>query len=157
MVDQTTMNGRNGGGAAESQQPMPSVGDVGSHATELAHDAITLIELQFKLLYVDIRDVTTRATGGVVLLAAMVALLLGCVPVLLLAAGEGLITAFQWSRPLSYAVVAGSTAVVGVVAGLVTVRRLQRVVSVLARSHSELLKNLEFLKSLAASPRRPRF
>lgn len=156
MVDQETLNGRNASGASEAQSA-PTVGDVGSHATALAHDAITLVELQFKLLYVDIRDVSTRATGGVVLLASMMALLLGCVPVLLIAISEGLLSAFQWSRPFAYGLVAGVTAIGAIAIGLITVRRLSRVASVLTRSHAELLKNLDFLKSLASSPRRPRF
>ena len=159
MVDQTTVNGRNGSGAGDAvnPQPGPTVGDVGSHATELAHDVITLVELQFKLLYVDVRDVVTRATGGVVLLAAMVALLLGCVPVMLAAVSELLVATLQWGRPLAYGLVAGTTAIGAVVVGVITVRRVRLACAVLTRSHAELLKNLEFLKSLAATPRRPRF
>ncbi len=159
MVDQTTVNGRNGSGAGAAVEPPPgpTVGDVGSHATELAYDVITLVELQFKLLYVDVRDVVTRATGGVVLLAAMVALLLGCVPVMLAAVSELLVATLQWGRPLAYGLVAGMTAIGAIVVGLMTVRRVRLACSVLTRSHAELLKNLEFLKSLAATPRRSRF
>jgi len=144
----------NGAGSVNEQPPPASVGDVGAHATDLVHDVITLIELQFKLLYVDVREVLSRATGGVVLLAALVAVLLGCVPVLLVATAELLVAYATWQRPLAYFVVAGVAGLVALVVGLLTVRRLRSVGAVLARSHAELLKNLEFVKSLASSPRR---
>ena len=152
MVRQTPVNGA--APEASGEPPFASVGDVSSHATDLVYDVITLIELQFKLLYVDVREVLSRATGGVVLLAALVAVVLGCVPVLLVAMAELLVMHAGWGRPGAYFLIAGAAGLVAIAVGLVTVRRLRSVGAVLARSHAELLKNLEFAKSLASSPRR---
>lgn len=152
MVRQTAVNGTPP--ETPGEPPFATVGDVGAHATGLVHDIITLIELQFKLLYIDVREVLSRATGGVVLLAALVAVLLGCVPVLLVATAELLVQKAGWGRPPAYFLVAGTAGAIAVVVGLMTVRRLRSVGAVLARSHAELLRNLEFAKSLASSPRR---
>jgi hypothetical protein len=112
----------------------------------LAHDALTLAELQVRLLSVDLHDARRGAGESVASLAAGAMLGLGAVPLLLFAAAQGLIEQLEWSP-------AGAHAAVGVVAAAVAGvllrlgwTRLIRALATLQRSRAELCETLRWLK-----------
>lgn len=139
MSAQTPMNG-----ATES----PSVGDVTSDVSSLAHDLITLAELQARLLFVDVREMSVRSAASVAGLAATVAIGLGAVLILLWGTAELLVDFGGWSRGVAGLTVGAVAAAIAIVVGRESLRRLKRVTTVLSRTHYELQQNLEFVKSL---------
>src|SRR5262245_35172 len=92
-----------------------SVGQVTSHASGLAHDLITLVELQTRLLYYDVREAGRQSAFSGVLLVAMIALILSSIPVVLLGTAECLVQWAGWGRAASFLTVGGVTAVLGAV------------------------------------------
>jgi hypothetical protein len=146
MVRETHMNNRfatNGNGDSPT-----SVGDLKSYLLELAYDILTLVELQVRLLLLDLKEASARAAIGLVLLSAMLAVMLGSVPVLLMACGEVLVEWAGWSRAASYGLVAVTAMAVAVVVGYLTFKKLKKVTVILDRSNQELQSNLNFVKSL---------
>jgi hypothetical protein len=148
MPDQTLKNG--------APRDTATVADVTGHAGSLAHDLITLAELQARLLYYDAREVGSRSAGSAVSLAAMLALALSSIPVVLLGIGEMLAEWMDWPRGAANLLVGGIAGLAGTVAGWISFRRLRRVTTVFSRTQQELHENLEFVKSLVGGtgPRR---
>jgi hypothetical protein len=142
-------NGSSAGRTPDNGRPeMATVGQVTSHASGLAHDLITLVELQAKLLYYDVREVVRRSAFSAVCLAAMTALVLSAIPVVLLGTAELLVQYAEWGRAASYLTVGGATAFIGLIIAWVSFQALRRVGTVLSRSYQEFQENLEFVKSL---------
>lgn len=129
-----------------------TVGDVTSRATSLAHDLITLAELQTRLLFLDLKEAGTRSAASAVSLAAMVALILSGGPIILFGFAQMLNANTDWPPGVANLVVGGVACLIGAIAAWVSVTRLQRVTRVLSRSQQELHQNLEFVKSLVSSP-----
>ncbi len=148
MSGQTTMNPPAANGAAK---PATTVEAVTSHASSLAHDLITLAELQVKLLFIDFREAVSRSAASAVAMAAMLALILSALSVFLLGIAEILVEYANWHRSWSLLAVGGVGALIAVVFGWICFKRLQKVATVLSRSHQELQANLEFVKSLVES------
>jgi hypothetical protein len=90
MVHQAEVNAN---GHAKPREP-----NVAASFTGLAHDAIELAELQAKLLKLDAQAAARNSGIGAALAVVGVCLLLGCVPVALLALGEWCVAEFDWSR-----------------------------------------------------------
>ena len=113
---------------------------------ELMRDAITLGELQLRLLLLDLREGSRRMLMPLAAIGIALCLALGCFPVMLAALGYGLHTLGipQWGAFLIAAavglVVSGLTAYGGW-------RWLSKELMVLDRSASELRNNVEWVKS----------
>lgn len=74
-----------------------TLGDVTSQATSLAHDLITLAELQTRLLVLDVREAGKRSAASVVILAAMGSLVLSAGPVVLTGVSDLIVANTTWS------------------------------------------------------------
>jgi len=125
-----------------------AVEEVTTNASGLAHDLITLVELQAKLAYFDVREAGRRSSASLVSLAAMVALLLGSIPIVLLGLAELLVQYAEWSRAASYLTVGGVTIFGGAIVAWLSISALRRVTTVFSHSYQEFQENLEFVKSL---------
>ena len=135
MVDQATLN--RGGGPPRR---------VRHHLSELAHDAITLVELQVQLLAVDVRDARRGAGAALIQIAAGACLGIGAVPLLLLAGAHLLIDLLGWPAAGAYAT-AGVLAVAIAGALLWTGwRQSTRALATVQRSKAEFQETLRWLK-----------
>lgn len=150
MPDQTMNPATRNGAPPEAA----TVGDVTASAQSLAHDLITLTELQAKLLYIDVREAGQRSAGSAVSLAAMLGLLLSAVPVILLGIADLIGDATGWRPGLANLLVGGVAGAVGVLAGWISFTRLRRVTTVFSRTQQELTDNLAFIKSLVSGTSR---
>lgn len=120
--------------------------ELGEGAAEFAHDLVELIELQFQLLAVDLRDGKGRAVITAVLIAVSVMMFLGALPVLLFGAG--------WMLAInSEMTIAGSFLLVGAVAvaasgilAAVAYYTLTKAIQILSRSRRELKSNVRWIK-----------
>lgn len=112
----------------------------------LAHDALTLIELQVQLLGVDLRDAGRGARTAFVQVIVGVVLALGCVPVLLLALAQLLIETANWPGSAAYAVMGLGAALLA--AGLLWWgwRTTRQAVTTVQRSRTELTETIQWLK-----------
>lgn len=137
--------------------PSPTVGDVTTQASSLAHDLITLAELQAKLLYVDVREAGARSATSAVGLAAMLALALSSIPVMLLGLAHFLHDSTTLSLGAANLIVGGVVGIGAVVAGWIFFQKFRRVTAVFSRTQQEFQDNLEFIKSLVGdrSDRQP--
>ena len=95
MVHQAEVNTN---GKAKAADP-----NVAASFTSLAHDAIELAELQAKLLKLDAQAAARNGGMSIALLVVGVCLLLGCVPVALVALAEVFVAQFAWSRAAAFA------------------------------------------------------
>jgi uncharacterized membrane protein YqjE len=145
MVDQaTTMNvNHNGRGKPAG---------VGRSVSGLAHDVITLAELQAQLLAVDLRDSRSRAALPVALLISGVLLALGTVPVLLLGIGWLLVMHAGWTEGTAFLTVGGSAIVLAAAITWIGSQRLRSAITVLTRSCQELSENIQWLKQTLKRP-----
>jgi hypothetical protein len=121
--------------------------DVTASVTGLAHDAIELAELQVRLLKLDVRSAARNGQRGLALGVGGVCLLLGCVPVALLALAEVFVAQFGWSQ----AAALGAAAAIGLAASAVAAaaawQRMRAGLSSLERSRDELNRNIAWIKS----------
>lgn len=135
MADQATIN-------RGSDRPT----HIRANLAGLAHDALTLAELQVQLLTVDLRD--ARRGAGTALSQVLVGavLALGCVPVLFLAAAHLLIETAGWPASGAYAAVATLAAVVAIILLRLGWRRTSQALATVQRSRTELVETLRWLK-----------
>jgi hypothetical protein len=135
MVDQTTMNRR-----------FPRQTHIRANLAGLAHDALTLAELQVQLLSVDLRDARRGAATALALVLAGGVLALGCVPVLLLGGAHLLVEQAHWPESGAYA----ASGALGAVAALLVLRlgwrRTTQALATVQRSREELLETVRWLK-----------
>jgi len=113
----------------------------------LTHDVIELAELQAQLFAVDVKRTTTNAKSSFVMTIIGVCVLLGSIPVGLIALAELLHEQLDWSRAAGYGVatlvgllVSGAVLAVGYV-------QLRNGFSALERSREELNRNIAWIKS----------
>ena len=113
----------------------------------LAHDALTLAELQVRLLTVDLRD-ARRTTGSALagLLAGGV-LALGAVPLLLLGAAHALIQFLAWPTAAAYAAVGAVAAAFAASLIWFGWKAVVHALTTVKRSRSEFTETLRWLKS----------
>lgn len=135
MADQTQVDNRANGAA-----------DFGENVSGFAHDVTSLVELQVRLLAVDLRDAKRRSGPAIGLVLGGVVLLLGCVPVLLFAAAHVLIEFAGWPASGAYAAAAVTGLVVGGALGYAGWKKLMTAAGTLARSREELTETLQWLK-----------
>jgi len=119
---------------------------VRKHLGELVHDAVTLAELQVELLKVDLRDAGQGVKGALALLVAGLVLALGCVPVLLLAGAQGLITGLNWPAPWAYAAIGAVAAVVAGALLWIGLHRGSGALRTVQRSKAEFAETLRWFK-----------
>ncbi len=125
----------------------PAGPNVAASFTNLAHDAIELAELQAKLLKLDAQAAARNSGMSVALLVVGVCLLLGCVPVALVALAELFVAQFEWSRAASYAAAAGIGLALSAGAGAAAWSRIRTAAASLERSRNELNRNIAWIKS----------
>jgi hypothetical protein len=114
---------------------------------DLTHDIIELGELQAQLLMCDVKKTTREARTSLVLFAIGLGLLLGCVPIVLIALAELLIWQFEWLPPVAYAV-AAIVGLLGCAATLYTgYMKIKTGFETLGRSREELNRNIAWLKT----------
>lgn len=135
MVDQATMNDR--------REPPTRVRE---SLSDLAHDAVTLAELQVQLLSVDLRDARRGAGPALSQLIAGTVLALGSVPILLLAAAHVLVATLQWPPMGAYALVGAVAALLAAVLVGVGWRQAMRAAATVQRSRSEFMETLRWFK-----------
>lgn len=144
MVRQTPMN----------RGPVPPV----RHSLSgLAHDAITLAELQCQLLAVDARDARRGGTKALVALGVGAILGLACLPVLLIAGAHALIELLAWPGWVAYAAVGTAALTVAAILGWTGSRKLLRSLQTVGRSREEFLTTLRWFKQSLRPSENSRF
>lgn len=120
--------------------------------SELAHDVVTLAELQLKLMRLDVQESARRMVGPIVGLVVAGVVAMGCVPVLLMGLAYGLAETTTLS-------LAGGALVAGVIglllAGLsayLAWRRLRCCSVQLDRSRKELTQNVNWIMQAVSRP-----
>lgn len=115
--------------------------------SELTHDVIELAELQAQLLALDVKETSLSTRTSVLLLIAGMGILLGSIPIALIAFAEVLIEQASWSHALSYAVstLLGLALSAGLM--LTAYSRFKNGVGALRRSREELSRNVAWIKS----------
>jgi len=145
MAGETEMNTN---GRARDKQP-----DVATSFSELAHDVIELGELQAQLFALDVKSTVKKTSSSVLLSVIGLVVLLGTVPVVLLAVGYLIAEIFDW--PISAGL--GIAAVVGIAisAGILLLgwSRLKAGLNSMQRSSEELRRNIAWIKSTLRSRR----
>jgi uncharacterized membrane protein YciS (DUF1049 family) len=121
--------------------------NVAASFTGLAHDAIELAELQAKLLKLDAQAAARNSGIGAALAVVGVCLLLGCVPVALLALGEWCVAEFDWSRAAAYAAAAAIGLALSAICATAAWMRVRTALASLQRSRDELNHNLAWIKA----------
>jgi hypothetical protein len=139
MVHQTEVNSNGNARAAEH--------NVAASFSGLAHDAIELAELQAQLLKLDAQAAARNGGISAALLIGGACLLLGCVPVALLALAEVFVAQFGWSRTGALGAAAAIGLAISATAGAAAWYRLRRALASLQRSRDELNRNIAWLKS----------
>ncbi|HUG20654.1 MAG TPA: phage holin family protein, partial [Planctomycetaceae bacterium] len=107
---------------------------------------IELIELQFQLLALDLREGKSRAILPLVLAAIAGLLFLASLPVMLVGASWLLVSLTNVSVPAAFLIVSLTTLAVSGILGLVAYYKLNQVARIFARSQRELKSNLNWIK-----------
>lgn len=130
--------------------------NVATSFSGLAHDVIELSELQAQLLVHDVKSTTRKTRTSLILGVVGACVLLGSVPVLLIALGELIAEQTGWPRSggLAIAAVVG----IGISAGILAAarNRLNVGLSSLQRSREELNRNIAWIKSSLRSQSSPK-
>ena len=135
MVDQETVKSNGSAGKR-----------FGASVTGFAHDLATLVELQFRLLAVDVSDARKSIGPAFALAAGAMLIVLSTLPVLLMAASFGLAAWTGWGNGLSFLTVSlASILVAGICLGL-AYRKVQNAKGALDRSKSELKETVRWVK-----------
>ena len=141
MVNQTTVDPN-----LATMEPSP--GSMVGNIAEFGNDFATLVELQANLAAYDAKECISRATWPVVVLVAGTAVILSCLPVLLLGAADLLSTFTRlpiWGSRLA---VGGITLVVAAVGTFVAYRLATKSMDSFRRTSEELTRNLSWLKTV---------
>ena len=140
MVAQTQVN-PTGGASSPSQA-------VAHNTSELLADAVTLAELQGKLLAIDVEDGLRKLLTPLVLLVAGAVLALSCLPIVLVTMALGLVAGWDLAPWLAFLIAAAIGALLAtalLATGLLLVRYR---FTFLARSRLEWQQNVTWFKSV---------
>ncbi|WP_437225328.1 phage holin family protein [Planctomicrobium sp. SH661] len=118
------------------------------HVTILAQDAMRLADLQMQLLALDIAEFWQRARYGLVFCIVGASVMLGALPLLLMALSEYIDTHTTLSTEMSQGLVAGVAILVGGIALWLSIRQLTKAGASLQRSQAELRANITWLRSV---------
>jgi uncharacterized membrane protein YciS (DUF1049 family) len=113
----------------------------------LAHDAIELAELQAKLLKLDAQSAARNGGMSIALAVVGVCLLLGCVPVALMALAEVFVAQFAWPQAAAFAAAAAIGLALSLLTGAAAWVRVKSAVASLERSRDELNRNIAWIKA----------
>ena len=119
---------------------------------ELAHDIVSLAELQLELLRVDCREGLRQIMIPVALLLFAGVVATGTVPIALILVAEFLTQATSLSRAAAFSIAAISGFLVALAMGAVGWSYLRRVVRVFERSREELTRNMTWIKHALKRP-----
>lgn len=116
--------------------------------SDLAHDVVTLLELQASLFKLDVKDTAVRAILPAVVLAGGLFMLIACLTVGLVAMGYLLVE----QGGLSFAVSFGMAGLTGAILGGVLLAagwlRLRQGFQTVSRSREEFARNLNWFKQV---------
>jgi len=125
----------------------PSEPNVASSFAGLTHDVIELAELQAQLFAVDVKQTSQSTRSALVLAMVGACVLLGSIPVALIALAELLVQQLSWSPAASY----GVATLVGVVISAAILgtawAQFRAGLGNLSRSREELNRNIAWIKS----------
>lgn len=113
----------------------------------LTHDVIELAELQAQLFALDVKESTQSTRTALVLAIVGVCVLLGSIPVVLIALAELLVQQLNWSAAVSYGVATLVGIVISVVLLLTAWARFRSGIVTMKRSREELSRNVTWVKS----------
>ena len=119
---------------------------------ELAHDIVSLAELQLELFRVDCLEGLRRILIPVVLLLFGGFVAVGTVPIALILVAEFLVQTAGLSRTAAFSIAAMSGVIVAVAIGVVGWSYLRGVVRVFERSREELASNMTWIKHALKRP-----
>jgi uncharacterized membrane protein YqjE len=145
MVAETIMNRSNG-----STRSSPN--GVAKGMGELAHDIVSLVELQLELFRVDCREGLRRILIPVTLLLLAGIVAVGTVPFALIFLAEFLTQAAGLSRAAAFSIAAMSGFLMALAMGVVGWIYLLRAVHVFERSREELNCNMTWIKHALKRP-----
>ena len=140
------MNGQQNGARSPSQAVRRGVSD-------LAHDAMTLAELQAKLIKVDVQEGVGRLITPLLLGIAGVVMLITSLPVLLLGVSALLQEYAGMSPSVSLLLASGAGLVIAALLGGVALASFRRSFPLLERSRAELNYNVEWMKHILSRHR----
>ena len=121
--------------------------NVAASVSGLTHDVIELAELQAQLFSVELKETTQNTRTSLVLAVVGICILLGTIPVALIALAHVLIEQLGWSLAASY----GVATLVGLVASAAfaagAYSHFRTGVATMRRSRDELSRNIAWVKS----------
>jgi len=127
--------------------------DVATSFSELTHDVIELAELQAQLLALDVKTTTQKTRTSLILAVVGICILLGSIPVGLMAISHIFIDQLQWPPAAGYAV----GMLIGIVLSAAFMAagyyQISTGFSALERSREELRRNIAWIKSSLRSQR----
>lgn len=148
MADQTPVNRINGRYRSSPSSP-PRSSEQHSHGVrQLLADITELVELQFRLLTADVSELRQRISPPIIATAIGLAIVLGAMPVLLLAAAAALYSQAGWELWLACLTAGGAGAVVGVATLAIGYNGFKRIAVPLERSSNELAKSIASLREM---------
>jgi hypothetical protein len=130
--------------------------NVATSFSGLAHDVIELGELQAQLFVHDVKNTTQKTRTSLLLSVVGACVLLGSVPVMLLALGEFIADRTGWPRSGAFAIAA--LIGIGVSTGFLAAawNRLSVGLNSMQRSRDELTRNIAWVKSSLKSQSSPK-
>ena len=143
MVGETTMN--------RHINPSPPNG-VAKDVRELAHDILSLAELEYELFKIDCREGRRQILIAVALLLAAGMVAVGTVPIALILVAELFVQPGGLTRPTALSIAALIGLVITAASGVAGWFYLHRVVRALDRSRSELSRNIAWIKGALKPP-----
>jgi len=134
MADQTTVD------------PPRAGKNLGRNVSSFAHDLVTLFELQFRLLAVDLRDASQSAglASGLVVVGILAAL--GTIPLVFVTLALALVEFAHWSQTAAFALVSVIGLATGAVLAFVGWKKLLAAGTTLGQSKAEVLQTLQWIK-----------
>ncbi|REJ86623.1 MAG: hypothetical protein DWQ34_27000 [Planctomycetota bacterium] len=136
MVGQASINGKRTGARQVSR-----------NLSGLAHDVITLAELQAQLVACDLREGKAQAIGPIVVIVAGLLLALGTMPVLLLGLGWLLVNHAEWTESAAFLTAGGAGLAVAGLLAWFGWKKLKAALSTFTRSQQEFARNVDWVKS----------
>jgi hypothetical protein len=118
----------------------------------LVHDILALTDLQLQLFRADGQEMARQAAPKLVLAAAGVVIAASSLPLLMVGLAYALVELAEfpiWAAMLTSAVIG---IIIGAVAVVVGIKRLQPLSGIWQRSTGELRENVEFLKETLKRP-----
>ena len=118
----------------------------------LVYDIVALADLQLQLFRADGREMARQAAPKLVLAAAGVVIAASSLPLLMVGLAYALVELAEfpiWAAMLSSAVIG---IIIGAIAVVVGIKRLQPLSGIWQRSTGELRENVEFLKETLKRP-----